>query len=204
MKLVTVAKKIIDLLITNFYVFCSNWESNFYGTYINWPSAILQVRVRQTKIKLLWFCNTYIGLDDLYTIQNENPKLQPDSPAQSDHINLPSLPYLYFQVRLSGCNLGFSQGLLQVPILLPSNKVASTLFLLLKCWKIKIANSCTMNNKYLACIIMFSICIRLLQKEYKKIYEYYVINYYVLDLKKKFVLWSLLRMRKRRKIYVKA
>ena len=42
-----------------------------------------------------------------------------------------------------------------------------------------------MNNKYLACIIMFSICIRLLQKEYKKIYEYYVINYYVLDLKKK-------------------
>ena len=35
-------------------------------------------------------------------MQNENPKLQPDSPAQSDHINLPSLPYLEIQVGLAG------------------------------------------------------------------------------------------------------
>ena len=44
----------------------------------------------------------FIGLDDPCTMQNENPKLQPDSPAQSDYVNLPSLPYLQIQVGQAG------------------------------------------------------------------------------------------------------
>ena len=35
--------------------------------------------------------------DDLYTIQNRNPKFQPNSPVQSDKQALPSLPYLDFR-----------------------------------------------------------------------------------------------------------
>ena len=37
----------------------------------------------QNKVALILL---YIGLDDPCTMQNENPKLQPDSPAQSDHL----------------------------------------------------------------------------------------------------------------------
>ena len=36
--------------------------------------------------------------DDLYTIQNRNPKLQPNGPAQFLQQALPSLPYMDFQV----------------------------------------------------------------------------------------------------------
>ena len=43
--------------------------------------------------------------DDLYTIQNRNPKLQPNSPAQSGPQALPSLPYLDFQVGQAGQSL---------------------------------------------------------------------------------------------------
>ena len=36
--------------------------------------------------------------DDLYTIHNQNPKLQPSRPTQFLQQALPSLPYLDFQV----------------------------------------------------------------------------------------------------------
>ena len=36
--------------------------------------------------------------DDLYTIQNRNPKLQPNRPAQFLQKALPSLPYLKIQL----------------------------------------------------------------------------------------------------------
>ena len=40
--------------------------------------------------------------DDLYTIQNPNPKLQPNRPTQFLQQALPSLPYLDFQVGQAG------------------------------------------------------------------------------------------------------
>ena len=43
--------------------------------------------------------------DDLYTIQNPNPKLQPNRPAQFLQQALPSLPYLDFQVGQAGQSL---------------------------------------------------------------------------------------------------
>ena len=39
----------------------------------------------------------YIGPDDHYTRQNENPDLQPNHSAQSDKQPLPTLPYLIFK-----------------------------------------------------------------------------------------------------------
>ena len=43
--------------------------------------------------------------DDLYTIQNQNPKLQPNRPTQFLQQALPSLPYLDFQVGQDGQSL---------------------------------------------------------------------------------------------------
>ena len=43
--------------------------------------------------------------DDLYTIQNPNPKLQPNRPTQFLQQALPSLPYLKIQVGQAGQSL---------------------------------------------------------------------------------------------------
>ena len=43
--------------------------------------------------------------DDLYTIQNRNPKLQPNRPTKFPQQALPSLPYLKIQVGQAGQSL---------------------------------------------------------------------------------------------------
>ena len=60
--------------------------------------------------------------DDLYTIQNRNPKFQPYSPVQSDKQALPSLPYLDFQVGQA------RQSLLE--------KLSRPIWLLLNCYSV--------------------------------------------------------------------
>ena len=62
------------------------------------------------------------GPDNLYTIQNRNPKLQPNQPAQFLQEALPSLPYLDFQVGQA------RQSLLE--------KLSRPIWLLLNCYSV--------------------------------------------------------------------